>query len=485
MILSFRSKISYAFEHVTVLICIVSTQGLGFRQNSAAQPGTISIRGSIRDAVGVGIDAASVTVQSEGQLIDTVKTRADGSFALSAKAAGSFSVRVEKAGFGSTIEQLTLNLGEVKYLEIVLQKVRAEQDSSSGSHSSSVGKLEFDEKPSFTIAGITDWSGAGGHGSDVSLRTSESLARETRSLDGRGPDAEKTLASSDLLRERERVQQLLAKEDRADLHRRLGDLDEQLNDPLAAVREYERGVSLGPSEENYFAWGTELLIHKGVQPAVEVFSKGAAAHPDSARMLAGLGAALYAAGSYDEAARKLCEAADRSSGNSAPYLFLGKMQKAGAASLPCVEQKLEQFVRLQPTNALAHYYYALALWKRNRGGSRNVADFDRIEKILSKAAMLDPTFAEVRLQLGILYTERGESERALNAYQRAVEADPNLAAAHYKLAQAYKKIGEQSKAQEEFRLYERTQKAEAVAVERQRRELRQFLVVMKEQPGVR
>ena len=39
--------------------------------------------------------------------------------------------------------------------------------------------MEFADKPDFTIAGVTDWTAVGGHGSDSTLRTSEDLARET------------------------------------------------------------------------------------------------------------------------------------------------------------------------------------------------------------------------------------------------------------------------------------------------------------------
>jgi tetratricopeptide (TPR) repeat protein len=460
-----------------------------FGQRVSAQRETITIAGTVRDAAGAPIDRASVILESKGQSVAELETSSDGNFTFLIPAVGSYRLKVQKAGFhGATAEQLLISPGERKHLDLVLERLAARQGSSSKASVGSAETIEFDEKPNFTIAGITDWSGAGGHGSDTSLRTSETLARETRSLQDQRTSAAKpslpSEATADLVRARERVQQLLAKEERADLHRQLGDLDEQLNDPLAAVREYERAVALEPSEQNYFDWGTELLLHKGVQPAVEVFSKGAAAHPVSARMLAGLGAALYAAGSYDEAARKVCEAADRSPIDSAPYFFLGRMQKAATGPLPCVEQKLATFVQLQPANALAHYYYALAIWKRDRGASKDSADSDGIENILRRAVTLDPNLGEAHLQLGILYSERGNTEQAIAAYRRAIEANPNLGDVHYRLGQTYQKIGEQSKAQREFQLYDEFQKADAAEVERQRRDLRQFMVVLKEQPAL-
>ena len=48
--------------------------------------------------------------------------------------------------------------------------------------------MAFADKPNFTVAGITDWTAVGGHGSDSSLRTSEALARETASLKPESPE---------------------------------------------------------------------------------------------------------------------------------------------------------------------------------------------------------------------------------------------------------------------------------------------------------
>ncbi len=167
----------------------------------------------------------------------------------------------------------------------------------------------------------------------------------------------------DYTQARELVRSALAGADDADGHHLLGDLDERLGDPLDAVREYERAARMHPSEQNYFDWGAELLLHKAAQPAVEVFTKGSALHPDSARMLAGLGAAFYGVGSYDDAARRLCAASDLQPDDPASYLFLGQMEKTVSAPLPCGEEKLARFAHVQPANALASYYYAVSLCK--------------------------------------------------------------------------------------------------------------------------
>jgi Flp pilus assembly protein TadD len=82
-----------------------------------------------------------------------------------------------------------------------------------------------------------------------------------------------------------------------------------------------------------------------------------------------------------------------------------------------------------------------------------------------------------------LSSARGESARAISAYKKAIEANPQSGEAHYRLGLAYKRIGEETKAQQELQLYKQIDQTEAATVERQRRELRQFLIILKDQPA--
>jgi Flp pilus assembly protein TadD len=79
-----------------------------------------------------------------------------------------------------------------------------------------------------------------------------------------------------------------------------------------------------------------------------------------------------------------------------------------------------------------------------------------------------------------VYAARGNSQQAIAAYRKAIEANPQSAEAHYRLAQAYKRAGEEQKAEQEVRLYKQADKAETDAVEQQRREIRQFLIILKD-----
>jgi Tfp pilus assembly protein PilF len=141
-------------------------------------------------------------------------------------------------------------------------------------------------------------------------------------------------------------------------------------------------------------------------------------------------------------------------------------------------ERLARFVRLQPENALANYYYALSIWRRQAPG--DVRNSAQAESLLEKAIRLDPKFGAGYLQLGILYSDRGESDKAIAAYEKAIAANPDLEEAHYRLGQAYSRAGEKSKAQAEFQVYKQLSKKTADEVERQRREIQQFVYTMRD-----
>jgi tetratricopeptide (TPR) repeat protein len=86
------------------------------------------------------------------------------------------------------------------------------------------------------------------------------------------------------------------------------------------------------------------------------------------------------------------------------------------------------------------------------------------------------------LQLGILYSAERDFEKAIGFYTKAITINPDLSAAHYRLGVAYERMGEPAKAKQEFQLHDEVEKRQAAAVERQRREIKQFMVVLKVEP---
>lgn len=469
-------------------------------QRLPQQADAVTIEGTVRDASSKPLADATVLLEEKGNpaLIET-KTNADGTFVLSTNHRGIYTVRAGKSGcLDAVVDGLALSPGDRKHVDLVLTPagpIRSESSASQPPAKPSPGAMEFKDEPSFTVAGVTDWSNLGLHGSAASSRTSESLAKETLTLKSGEPEMRPTAVpekryevalsyreKGDFAGAREQVRKVLSIADDAEGHRLLGELDERLNEPLEAVREYERAARMDPSEQNYFEWGTELLLHKAAGPAAEIFTRGSSAHPQSARMLTGLGAALYSSGSWEDAARRLCEASDLAPADTAPYLFLGEIEKTTAAPLPCSEQKLARFAQEQPGNAEANFYYAVSLWKREKGSGKSGSGKE-VEALLEKAVTINPRFDDAYLQLGLLHFALGNFEQAIRDCQKAIAINPHLSEAHRQLGLLYQRTSESAKAQQEFDVYEQIEKIDAAEAERQRRELRQFLIILKDQPA--
>src|SRR6266850_4227419 len=284
------SRLLGALRSLVAFALLMAVTRATLAQTSAAEPRPVStVSGTVRNSDGNPVADASVFFDEKATTASVeTKTKGDGTFSFLALRPGTYTVRAEKTGMRvAAPASLLLSMGEKKQIDLILERAPA-NPSGDAKEPAAASTMEFHDKPSFTIAGVTDWTNVGGHGSDTKLRTSESLAKETATLKS-GEPGETSASASEAARA-------------ADSHRELGDRAEHSGDPLVAVREYEQAVRLNPSEQNYFAWGTDLLLHRAIKPALEVFEKGTTLHPKSARMLAGLGVALYAGGSYDDAA---------------------------------------------------------------------------------------------------------------------------------------------------------------------------------------
>jgi Flp pilus assembly protein TadD len=144
--------------------------------------------------------------------------------------------------------------------------------------------------------------------------------------------------------------------------------------------------------------------------------------------------------------------------------------------LPCVEAKLARFVQQKPDDSLANYLYAMSIWKRQEV-SANKSAMPQVEALLTKAVSLDSKCFDGYLQLGILAASRRDYANAIALYTKAIDVDPQLAEAHYRLGVAYERIGEQDKAKREFRLHDEIETRQAATVERERQQVKQFVVV--------
>jgi tetratricopeptide (TPR) repeat protein len=274
------------------------------------------------------------------------------------------------------------------------------------------------------------------------------------------------------------IQRLLSAKDTAELHNLLGEVDEGAGDYVAAANEYERAAHMDPSESNLFDWGSELLLHHTMDPAVEVFTDGLARYPGSARLAVGLGLAYFLRSDYDASVKALLRGIDLAPGDARAFYFLSKAYDMSPSQADDVIAHFKHYAEREPRDARAAYYYGMSLWKGKRSENSD-AVLGQVESLLKKSAALDPAFPDAPLQLGNLYSQEHRFDEAVPAYLTALKLDPSVPDAHYRLGQAYVHLGEKNLAEKEFKLHQELYQKHLAEVDEQRSKIRQFVVSAK------
>ena len=420
--------------------------GLLAAQAVHAQAATASVEGVVSDAQKHPLAGAKVSLddQAEGRSASATSDAA-GHFLFSGVAPGSYLLRARKSGYlDATDGPFPLEPRQTVTCNL---QMTGEKNAPAGKNTSQT--LEYSDEPKFTVSAVTDPSNLGGHSSNVTLPTKQALAKETAALATESSSAGKAAAAK-----------------------------ESEGQPVEAVKEYQRAAEADPSEENLFAWGAELLLHRADAPAAEVFAKGHRMYPKSVRLLVGMGAAAYAQDLNDQAASRLLEAGELDPADPRPYLFLGKVQEVAKSEPIEWVEAFERYAKLRPDDARAHYFYATALERRRQGSP----DFPTREAELQKAIALDPRYGDAYLRLGLLEAEKGELAKAVESLQKAVQLTPLPDEAHLRLAQVYRQMGEAEKARRESELYNEVSAKKKNALQSERHELGQFVYTMGENP---
>jgi tetratricopeptide (TPR) repeat protein len=278
---------------------------------------------------------------------------------------------------------------------------------------------------------------------------------------------------------RERIHALLQQKNTAELHNLLAEVDEKDGNFVTAANEFEIAAHMDPSESNLFDWASELLVHRTLEPSIEIFRQATERYPQSSRLAIGLGMALYSLGKYDDAVVSLLRAADLSPSDPRIYPFLSRAYDSSPGQADEVIKRFRRFADLQPRNGRALYYYAMSLWKGKRAQDAGL-DLHQIESLLTKSIELDPALADAQLQLGNLYSDQSKYSDAIPHYKRALELNTDLADAHYRLGQAYVRTGEKDRAQQELQVYQQLRAQHLADLDKQRAEVRQFVYSAKD-----
>jgi tetratricopeptide (TPR) repeat protein len=149
-----------------------------------AQTDLGTLQGLVFDSRGRTIAGATVYVQLKGetQTLSTI-TDSAGNYRFPGLHAGIYVLHVEMSGYeNATHDPIFLGQKDTKKIDLTLGSAKATGATSSAAGTSATGKPEFFDEPTFTVAGVTDTTNLGGHGSNTIVRSKESLAREAAAL---------------------------------------------------------------------------------------------------------------------------------------------------------------------------------------------------------------------------------------------------------------------------------------------------------------
>ena len=149
-----------------------------------------------------------------------------------------------------------------------------------------------------------------------------------------------------------------------------------------------------------------------------------------------LGAALYGAGLYEEAAAFLSRAAGLDANFAAPRRALG-LAYFKLARFNDAAEAFRQLTRLQPRLAEGHNNLGVALVKSGKHKEAVAA--------LREAVTLEPSYAEARFNLGAALVALSEKDAAVEQHDALLALDARLAAKLFRLIHKDKMVDAGSK----------------------------------------
>ncbi len=211
----------------------------------------------------------------------------------------------------------------------------------------------------------------------------------------------------------------------------------QLSPNKKAALNAQRRAELDSSEDNLFLYASSLM--KIDYPSAEkIYRFGIGKYPDSVRLHAGLSSALWAQGRLDEGAAELYRAAEIDPDDPHPLEFLVATGHVPASLSKKVSDRLRNLHQRYPHDGLILFDYEMAVSNRCCANDPVPDDF---VPTLQEAIRLTPQLPEAHFQLSLVYEQRGEYSKELQALRRTVQLAPKDEHYRYNLAMLYKRMG--------------------------------------------
>lgn len=200
------------------------------------------------------------------------------------------------------------------------------------------------------------------------------------------------------------------------------------------------------AELAYF-YGISLIQTERNQEARPVFEKLAQAAQKNAEVLNYAAQGFMFLGDYERAVREFETVFALAPPMPKINYFIGqsliRLNRYDEA-----ERAFQKELAINPTDESSKYHLALTLIERK-------IKTDDAVKILNEAIALKPDYADAQYQLGKIYIERGDIEKAISQLEAAASSDAKKDYIRYQLSIAYRKASRKEDADRELKLYQK------------------------------
>ena len=282
------------------------------------------------------------------------------------------------------------------------------------------------------------------------------------------------LIAADRLEEAERMLATVADADgSARAQSLLGEANEKAGKFHDAAEHFARAAELDPSEENAWMLGIEFLRHWTFDAAAKEFEAASAKFPQSKRLRAGLGAALFGAAQYGKAIPVFAGLMKDEPDNSTYADMLGLSCNAPTDSINNECSALVTYAQSHPENARVATEAAAFLLTQNNQDEHSVS---MARKLLVRAIASDPTLPDAQFRMGVVLQDDADWKGSIPYLERAVRLKPDFAQAHYHLARAYWKTGRNREGQAQMDLQKKFARQEQEDLDRRLKQITRFVV---------
>jgi tetratricopeptide (TPR) repeat protein len=211
-----------------------------------------------------------------------------------------------------------------------------------------------------------------------------------------------------------------------------------------ALEAYRAAVAADPSNPDRMLDYTRLLMDTDrYDEAIQVVQTGMAEKAATVPLELRLGALEMVKGHYDAARDAFHAALAADPELDVAYVGLAQTYAREANDTEAIHV-LEPVREKRRGHYLLEYYFGLLASRLGREQEAIAA--------LENAARLTPESPDPFFELGKLYESQQNWLRAREAFERAVELNPQLAPAHYQLTRVYARLGLKLKAEQEAQL---------------------------------